>query len=121
VSAWTVGGIIIAGRQVEVSVLLGDLHTPTEVEKAMRGAKATIAEVISNSSRAATFLGEGSARNGSRAFVYAAPGLDPKFTAQRFEEYVASKGIAVDDVKAEVETTTKKVAKAKNAAMTAHA
>src|SRR5262245_6487726 len=49
---------MIAGRHVEVSVLLDDLHAPTEVERAMRRAKATIAEAISNGSRVATFLAE---------------------------------------------------------------
>jgi hypothetical protein len=107
---------MIAGRQVEVSVFLGDLHAPTEVERAMWRAKATIAEVISNGSRAATFLGESMTRNGRRAFIYATRGLDLTFAAQRFEEYVARKGIAVEDSKVEVKPTTKKSAKVKVAA-----
>src|SRR5262249_26649328 len=111
VSAWTAGGILIAGRQVEVTVFLGDLQAPTEVERAMRRAKATIAEVISNGSSAATFLGEGTTRAGHRAFAYAAPGLDLKFATTRFAEYVARKGIAVEDAKVEVKPTIKKSAK----------
>jgi hypothetical protein len=59
-------------------------------------------KVISNGSRAATFLCQGTTRAGRRAFIYAAPGLDLTFSAKRFAEYVARKGIAVDEPKDDV-------------------
>ena len=105
VSAWTIAKMTIAGKIVSTAVLLGLLNDETRLPRVLLRAKALVSEVVSNGSRAATFLGECHDRSGQRVLVYAASELDPAFAAVRFASFVERHGL-IDD------TADKPVAKA---------
>jgi hypothetical protein len=94
-SAWATADIVIGGNLVSMAVLIGNVYEAVKVPSALRKAKVLIAEVVASGSRAAPSLGDGVMPDGTKVYLYAAPGLDSGMSRDRLSSFVKRHSIEI--------------------------